>query len=132
MAERLGGELAARGLVIVSGLARGIDAIGHQGAMDANGRAIGVLGTGIDVCYPKENKKLYEKVLERGAIISEFPLRTHPAPENFPVRNRIVAGMPHGVVGGEGAQYSGPPLTPPPAIALHQSDSVPPENGTQP
>src|SRR5437660_9297240 len=57
--------------------ARGIDAIGHQGAMNANGRAIGVLGTGIDVCYPKENKKLYEKVLERGAIISEFPLRTH-------------------------------------------------------
>src|SRR5947209_11523829 len=63
--------------------ARGIDAIGHQGAMNANGRAIGVLGTGIDVCYPKENKKLYEKVLERGAIISEFPLRTHAPPENF-------------------------------------------------
>src|SRR5258708_5702964 len=107
MAQRLGRELAARGLVIVSGLARGIDAIGHQGAMDAHGRAIGVLGTGIDVCYPKENKKLYEKVLERGAIISEFPLRTHPAPENFPVRNRIVAGMPLGVVVVEGAQYSG-------------------------
>src|SRR5215467_4816691 len=86
MAQRLGRELAARGLVIVSGLARGIDAIAHQGAMDAHGRAIGVLGTGIDVCYPKENKKLYEKVLERGVIISEFPLRTHPAPENFPVR----------------------------------------------
>ena len=84
MAHRLGRHLAARGLVIVSGMARGIDAIGHQGAMDANGRAIGVLGTGIDVCYPKENKKLYEKVLERGAIVSEFPLRTHPAPENFP------------------------------------------------
>src|SRR5258708_648008 len=78
MAQRLGRELAARGLVIVSGMARGIDAIGHQGAMDANGRAIGVLGTGIDVCYPKENKKLYEKVLERGAIISEFPLRAEP------------------------------------------------------
>src|SRR6266403_2852969 len=102
MAQRLGRELAARGLVVVSGMARGIDAIGHQGAMDANGRAIGVLGTGIDVCYPKENKKLYEKVLERGAIISEFPLRTHPAPENFPIRNRIVAGMPLGVVVVEG------------------------------
>jgi DNA processing protein len=59
MARRLGRELAARGLVIISGMARGIDAIGHQGAMDANGRAVGVLGTGIDVCYPKENKKLY-------------------------------------------------------------------------
>lgn len=66
--------------------------------MAVNGRAVGVLGTGIDVCYPKENRKLYEKVLERGAIISEFPLGTHPAPENFPVRNRIVAGMPLGVV----------------------------------
>ncbi|HET9994185.1 MAG TPA: DNA-processing protein DprA [Candidatus Acidoferrum sp.] len=111
MAQRLGRDLAARGLVIVSGLARGIDAIGHQGAMDANGRGIGVLGTGIDVCYPKENKKLYENVLERGAIISEFPLRTHPAPENFPVRNRIVAGMPLGVVVVEGAQYSGSLIT---------------------
>jgi DNA processing protein len=58
----------------------------------ASGRAIGVLGTGVDVCYPKENKKLYEKVLERGAILSEFPLGTHPTPENVPIRNRIVAG----------------------------------------
>src|SRR5246500_1260356 len=107
MAERMGRELAARGVVVVSGMARGIDAIAHQGAMTVNGRAIGVLGTGVNVCYPKENKKLYEKVLERGAIISEFPLGTHPAPENFPVRNRIVAGMPLGGVGGEGAQYSG-------------------------
>jgi DNA processing protein len=102
MAQRLGRDLAARGLVIVSGLARGIDAIGHQAAMDAHGRAIGVLGTGIDVCYPKENKKLYEKVLERGAIISELPLRTHPAPENFPVRNRIVAGVAPGRSGRRG------------------------------
>jgi len=111
MAQRLGRDLAARGLVIVSGLARGIDAIAHQGATDAHGRAIGVLGTGIDVCYPKENRKLYEKVLERGAIISEFPLRTHPAPENFPVRNRIVAGLPLGTVVVEGAQYSGSLIT---------------------
>jgi DNA processing protein len=111
MAERLGRDLAARGIVILSGLARGIDAIGHHGALAANGRAIGVLGTGIDVCYPKENKKLYEKVLERGAILSEFPLRTHPAPENFPIRNRIVAGMPLGVVVIEGAEFSGSLIT---------------------
>src|ERR1700704_3297401 len=111
MAERLGRELAARGLVLVSGMARGIDAIGHQGAMAVNGRAVGVLGTGVDICYPKENKKLYEKVLVRGAIISEFPLGTHPAPENFPIRNRIVAGMPLGVVVVEGAQYSGSLIT---------------------
>jgi len=103
-------------------MARGIDAIGHQGAMAVGGRAIGVLGTGIDVCYPKENKKLYEKVLERGAIISEFPLRTHPAPENFPVRNRIVAGMPLGVIVVEGAQYSGSAITA--RLALDQGREV--------
>jgi DNA processing protein len=132
MAQRLGRELAARGLVVVSGMARGIDAIGHQGAMEANGRAIGVLGTGIDVCYPKENKKLYEKVLERGAIISEFPLRTHPAPENFPVRNRIVAGMPLGVVVVEGAQYSGSLITARLAMESGREVFGVPGNATQP
>ena len=132
MAQRLGRELAARGLVVVSGMARGIDAIGHQGAMDAHGRAIGVLGTGIDVCYPKENKKLYEKVLERGAIISEFPLRTHPAPENFPVRNRIVAGLPLGVVVVEGAQYSGSLITARLAMEFGREVFGVPGNVTQP
>ena len=111
MAERMGRDLAVRGLTIVSGLARGIDAIAHQGATAVGGRAIGVLGTGIDVCYPKENKKLYEKVLERGAIVSEFPTGSHPAPENFPVRNRIIAGMPLGVIIVEGKQYSGSLIT---------------------
>jgi DNA processing protein len=132
MAQRLGRDLAARGMVIVSGMARGIDAIGHQGAMDASGRAIGVLGTGIDVCYPKENKKLYERVLERGAIISEFPLRTHPAPENFPVRNRIVAGMPLGVVVVEGAQYSGSLITARLAMEFGREVFGVPGNATQP
>ena len=132
MAQRLGRELAVRGLVIVSGLARGIDAIAHQGAMDAHGRAIGVLGTGVDVCYPKENKKLYEKVLERGAIISEFPLRTHPAPENFPVRNRIVAGMPLGTVVVEGAQYSGSLITARLAMEFGREVFGVPGNVTQP
>ncbi|OLC93511.1 MAG: DNA protecting protein DprA [Acidobacteria bacterium 13_1_40CM_4_58_4] len=132
MAQRLGRDLAARGLVIVSGLARGIDAIGHQGAMDAHGRAIGILGTGIDVCYPKENKKLYEKVLERGAIISELPLRTHPAPENFPVRNRIVAGLPLGVVVVEGAQYSGSLITARLAMEFGREVFGVPGNVTQP
>jgi DNA processing protein len=132
MAQRLGRELAARGLVIVSGLARGIDAIAHQGAMEAHGRAIGVLGTGIDVCYPKENKKLYEKVLERGVIISEFPLRTHPAPENFPVRNRIVAGLPLGVVIVEGAQYSGSLITARLAMEFGREVFGVPGNVTQP
>src|ERR1700739_2023267 len=132
MAERLGRELAARGVVVVSGMARGIDAIGHQGAMAANGRGGGGLGTGVAVRYPKENRKLYEKVLERGAIISEFPLGTHPAPENFPVRNRIVAGMPLGVVVVEGAQYSGSLITARLAMAFGREVFGVPGNATQP
>jgi len=111
MAELMGRDLAKRGLVVVSGLARGVDAIAHKGATEAGGCAIGVLGTGVDVCYPKENKKLFEKVLERGAVISELPTGSHPAPENFPVRNRIIAGMPLGVVIVEGKQYSGSLIT---------------------
>jgi DNA processing protein len=132
MAERLGREIAARGVVVVSGMARGIDAIAHQGAMTVNGRAIGVLGTGVNVCYPKENKKLYAKVLERGAIISEFPLGTHPAPENFPIRNRIVAGMPLGVVVVEGAQYSGSLITARLAMEFGREVFGVPGNVTQP
>ena len=132
MAEKLGRELAARGLLIISGMARGIDAIGHQGALAVNGRAVGVLGTGINVCYPKENKKLYEKVLERGAILSEFPLGTHPAPENFPVRNRIVAGMPLGAVIVEGAQYSGSLITARLAMEFGREVFGVPGNVTQP
>jgi DNA processing protein len=132
MAERLGRDLAARGLVILSGMARGIDAIGHHGALASNGRAIGVLGTGIDICYPKENKKLYEKVLERGAILSEFPLGTHPAPENFPIRNRIVAGMPLGVIVIEGAEFSGSLITARLAMEFGREVFGVPGNVTQP
>src|SRR3974390_2826776 len=111
MAELMGRDLAKRGLVIVSGLARGVDAIAHRGATDVGGLAIGILGTGVGVCYPKENKKLFEKVLARGENLSELPTGSHPAPENFPVRNRIIAGMPLGVVIVEGKQYSGPLIT---------------------
>jgi DNA processing protein len=131
MAERMGRDLAKRGLVIVSGLARGVDGIAHRGATSAGGRAIGVLGTGIDVCYPKENKKLYEKVLERGAIISELPTGSHPAPENFPVRNRIIAGMPLGVVIVEGKQYSGSLITARLAMEFGREVFGVPGNATQ-
>jgi DNA processing protein len=96
MAERMGREIAARGVVVVSGMARGVDAIAHRGAMTVTGRAIRVLETDINVCYPKENKKLYEKVLERAAIVSEFPLGTHPAPENFPFGTGSWRGCPWG------------------------------------
>jgi DNA processing protein len=112
VAERLGHDLAERGLTIVSGMARGIDSLAHQGACRAShGAPVGVLGTGVDVIYPKENKKLFAEVEKRGALISEFPLGTHPAPENFPVRNRVVAGISLGVVVVQGAQYSGSLIT---------------------
>jgi DNA processing protein len=112
VAVRLAHDLAERGLAIVSGMARGIDSSAHQGACQAtHGAAVGILGTGVDVIYPKENKKLFAEVEKRGALISEFPLGTHPAPENFPVRNRVIAGISLGVVVVQGAQYSGSLIT---------------------
>jgi DNA processing protein len=112
MSERLARDLADRGLVIVSGLARGIDSCAHKGALSAvRGATVGVLGSGIDVVYPKENKKLFAQMEERGVIITEFPLGSFPAPQNFPIRNRVIAGMALGVVVVEGAQYSGSLIT---------------------
>jgi DNA processing protein len=133
MAERIGRDLAVRGLVVVSGMARGIDALAHKGALSApGGRAVGILGTGIEVIYPKENKKLFEQVLECGALVTEFPIGSHPAPENFPVRNRIVAGLPLGVVVVEGAQYSGSLITARLAMEFGREVFGVPGNVTQP
>jgi predicted Rossmann fold nucleotide-binding protein DprA/Smf involved in DNA uptake len=93
MAERLAHDLAARGLTIISGMARGIDTAGHRGAIAAKGKTVAVFGTGIDVIYPKENSRLSEQILALGgALISEFPIGTSAAPQNFPIRNRIAAG----------------------------------------
>ena len=116
MAEKLARELAERNLVIVSGMARGVDASAHRGALDGqkrsgHGATIGVLGTGLDVVYPKENRKLHEEVAARGCLISEFPLGSFAAPQNFPVRNRVIAGMTLGTAVVEGAQYSGSLIT---------------------
>jgi DNA processing protein len=112
IAERLARDLAERGLIIVSGLARGIDSSAHRGACAASrGGTVGVLGSGIDVLYPKPTRKFVEEFEKRGAIITEFPVGAYPAPENFPVRNRIVAGMALGVVVAQGAQYSGSLIT---------------------
>src|SRR5271155_3313044 len=112
MAERLAKDLADRNLIIGSGLARGIDSSAHKGALAAvQGGTIGVLGCGIDVVYPKENKKIFEEMARRGAIISEFPMGTFPASQNFPIRNRVIAGIALGVVVVEGAQYSGSLIT---------------------
>jgi DNA processing protein len=133
MAERLSRDLSARGLVIASGLARGIDASAHRGALDsAAGATIGVLGCGIDVVYPKENKKIFEEMEKRGAIVSEFPLGTFPAPQNFPIRNRVIAGMALGVVVVEGAQYSGSLITARLAMDFGREVYGVPGNATQP
>jgi DNA processing protein len=113
IAERLACDLAARGLVIISGMARGIDTAAHRGALNAHGQTVAVWGTGIDVTYPKENQKLADQILASGgAIVSEFPLGTFPAPQNFPIRNRIIiSGMSIGVLVIEAGEYSGTRVT---------------------
>jgi DNA processing protein len=133
MAERLGRDLAHRGLAVASGLARGIDACAHKGALSAAGGAtVGVLGCGIDVIYPKENKKIFAEIQERGVIISEFPLGAFPAPQNFPIRNRMIAGMSLGVMVVEGAQYSGSLITARLAMEFGREVFAVPGNVTQP
>jgi DNA processing protein len=133
MAERLGRDLAERGLVIASGLARGIDACAHKGALGSSrGATVGVLGCGIDVIYPKENRKIFAEMESRGAIITEFPFGAFPAPQNFPIRNRLIAGMARGVIVVEGAQYSGSLITARLAMECGREVFAVPGNATQP
>lgn len=106
-AERLTRELVAEGLTVVSGLARGIDETAHWGALNAGGRTLAVLGCGLDRVYPRENDRLAARIAENGAVISEFPPGTLPVPENFPRRNRIIAGMTLGTVVVEAGERSG-------------------------
>ena len=133
MAERLSRDLCDRGLVIASGLARGIDASAHRGALrSANRATVAVLGCGIDVVYPKEKKKLFEEIEEHGVILTEFPTGTFPAPQNFPIRNRVIAGISLGVVVIEGAQYSGSLITARLAMEFGREVFGVPGNATQP
>jgi DNA processing protein len=109
--EKIAAELGGMGFTIVSGLARGIDASAHRGAMSAGGRSIGVLGSGIDVPYPPENRDLLEKTMASGAVLSEFPPGTPPYQSNFPRRNRLISGLSLGVLVVEAAAKSGSLIT---------------------
>ena len=111
VARELGRMLAARGVGVVSGMARGIDAAGHQGALDVGGISCAVLGCGVDVCYPKSSRALYEEILEQGSVVSEYPPGTQPIPGYFPQRNRIISGLVRAVVVVEAKQRSGSLIT---------------------
>lgn len=121
-AERLSADLATVGVVVVSGMARGIDTAAHVGALEAGGGTIAVFGCGLDVIYPAENRKLAERIAKEGLLLSEFPFGAPAHPQNFPIRNRTVSGMSEGVVVVEGEQYSGSLITA--RLALDQNREV--------
>jgi DNA processing protein len=120
--ERLAADLARAGLTITSGMARGIDTVGHKAALALGGDTIAVFGCGVDLVYPAENRKLSQEIAEKGLLLSEFPMGAPAYPQNFPVRNRIISGMSIGVLIIEGAQHSGSAITA--RIALDQQREV--------
>jgi len=124
MAERLSCDLANNlGLVITSGMARGVDTAAHRGALMGKGKTIAVFGTGIDVIYPRENQKIADSILATGgSLVSEFPVGAFPAPQNFPIRNRIISGLAVGVLVVEAGEYSGTRITA--RCALEQNRDV--------
>ena len=111
VAERIAGGLAAQGVTVVSGFARGIDGVAHRAALAGAGGTIAVLGCGVDCIYPPEHRKLYDEIVAKGAIVSEFPVGTVPAPHHFPQRNRTISGLSLGCVVVEAPEASGSLIT---------------------
>ena len=122
VARQLGADLARRNITVISGLARGVDSAAHQGTLEGGGRTVAVFGCGVDVIYPHEHRALAERILERGALVSEFPLGTPPRKEYFPQRNRIISGLSLAVVIVEAAEGSGSLITA--DFALEQGRAV--------
>jgi len=120
--ERVSRDLARNGVTIVSGMARGIDSVAHWGAVSEGGRTIAVLGCGVDVIYPSENRNLYAKIIDQGAILSEFPMGSPPEGGHFPKRNRIISGLSIGVVVVQANEKSGSLITA--GYALEQGREV--------
>ncbi len=120
--EKIGEDLARHGVTVVSGMARGIDSLAHKGAIQGRGRTIAVLGCGVDVIYPSENKNLFHQIMEHGAILSEFPMGSPPEAGHFPKRNRIISGLSVGVVIVQASAESGSLITA--GYALEQGREV--------
>lgn len=122
VAEKIGRDLAAMGITVISGLARGIDTYAHKGALAGGGRTIAVLGNGLSMIYPKENKDLGEAVSQQGAVVSEFSMESLPDRTNFPIRNRIISGLSLGTIVVEAVEKSGALITA--NLALQQGREV--------
>jgi DNA processing protein len=120
--EKISSELAERGVTIISGMASGIDSIAHRSTIAAGGRTIAVFGCGVNMTYPSENINLKEKIIENGAVLSEFPMNARPERTNFPMRNRIISGLSLGTIVIEAAEKSGALITS--DFALEQGKDV--------